>query len=413
MSILKQYVATSVEANYGVPPVGTTPRGYESMVDDFRRSTEYIEGGGKREGRPGLLSGRRRKIDRGATGRIEAILLTKGEGLRLQHALGGSTAPSNVSGNTVPLERIDVTAGGASYDAATTTVAFTGGAGAGATATVVVVAGAITAITLTNRGSGYTSEPNVTIADTGAGAGAAADAVLAPMAYRSLFDADADGPNGSYAVNVARADTGGDMRYFQYAGCVVTGMSVSVEQGGELLLSMDYDVQSEEVLINVPTSPAYPADTDMYIYEDCKVSIDGAQVSSFSSFSVDIDTMLDVERWFIKGSDKKSQPIRNGVPTFEGTLMGEFAGLAEYARFVNGDIVPIVFEATGPEPIVTVGGIDFYPMFKMTFPACQYSGSTPESTLDSVSTIEIPFVALADSSNEICSVEYISSDAAF
>lgn len=50
------------------------------------------------------------------------------------------------------------------------TVTITGGSGAGATAEVVTVDGVITAINVTNPGSGYASDPTVTITGTGAGA---------------------------------------------------------------------------------------------------------------------------------------------------------------------------------------------------------------------------------------------------
>lgn len=60
-------------------------------------------------------------------------------------------------------------AGGATYTAPT--VAFTGGGGSGVAATLTVVSGAVTAITFTNFGSGYSSAPTVTITDgTGTGA---------------------------------------------------------------------------------------------------------------------------------------------------------------------------------------------------------------------------------------------------
>lgn len=51
------------------------------------------------------------------------------------------------------------------------TVAFTGGGGTGVAATLTVAGGAVTAITFTNFGSGYTSAPTATITSAG-GAGA-------------------------------------------------------------------------------------------------------------------------------------------------------------------------------------------------------------------------------------------------
>lgn len=68
---------------------------------------------------------------------------------------------------------VKVTAGGTGYTTAPT-IAFTGG-GTGATAVATVVGGVLTAITITNPGSGYVN-PTVTITPTGGGTGATATA---------------------------------------------------------------------------------------------------------------------------------------------------------------------------------------------------------------------------------------------
>ena len=79
------------------------------------------------------------------------------------------------------VEAINVTAGGANYDAGTTVTITRGGGdttGAGATATATVVGGVITAIEVTNPGTGYTRVPTIAFANAGSGTGAAATAVL-------------------------------------------------------------------------------------------------------------------------------------------------------------------------------------------------------------------------------------------
>jgi len=66
-------------------------------------------------------------------------------------------------------------------------IAFIGdGAGAAATATVDLATGAITAITVTNGGAGYTSPPTVDIASTGTGTGATATATITAGAVSSV-----------------------------------------------------------------------------------------------------------------------------------------------------------------------------------------------------------------------------------
>ena len=74
------------------------------------------------------------------------------------------------------ISAVNVTNGGTGYTTAPT-VAITGGGGTGATATATVAGGKITGITITNPGTGYTTAPTVGL--TGAGTGGAAMAVVA------------------------------------------------------------------------------------------------------------------------------------------------------------------------------------------------------------------------------------------
>jgi hypothetical protein len=64
-----------------------------------------------------------------------------------------------------------VTSVGANYSQSTIAT-FTGGGGTGATANVLLSGNTVSAIVMTNAGTGYTSAPTLTISDTGGGTGA-------------------------------------------------------------------------------------------------------------------------------------------------------------------------------------------------------------------------------------------------
>jgi FtsP/CotA-like multicopper oxidase with cupredoxin domain len=72
----------------------------------------------------------------------------------------GANATATVSAGGA-ITAITVTAGGSGYTAAATTVEIIGGGGTGATATAVVTSGVITAINVTHGGSGYNSAPGI------------------------------------------------------------------------------------------------------------------------------------------------------------------------------------------------------------------------------------------------------------
>lgn len=95
-------------------------------------------------------------------------------------ALALPTGSEVVDGLDGTIDSATVTAGGSDYTAATVTIAAPGPGGVQATATATVLGGEVTAITITNPGSGYTSAPTITI--TGDGTDATATAVLGTIA---------------------------------------------------------------------------------------------------------------------------------------------------------------------------------------------------------------------------------------
>lgn len=85
---------------------------------------------------------------------------------------------------TGSVDSISVTDGGSGYTSATVTIGSPNGMGQNfvtATATATIVLGVITAINVTNPGSGYVTAPTITI--TGDGAGATATAILTDFVH--------------------------------------------------------------------------------------------------------------------------------------------------------------------------------------------------------------------------------------
>ena len=327
MGVLDQYTAIKKEASYGVAATGVF-RGYETTGDGFSRDVDFVEGNGKVRGRGGLVSIRRRKVDLGASGSIESVFMTKGEGVRLEGLLGASTGPTKVTS--------------------------------------------------------------------------------ANKTYAQKFTADAEGPDVSYTVNVSRYRGDGTMQDFQYLGAIATGFSLSVEERGDVMLNIDYDCLSETTVGSVTTHPEFP-NGSMFIWEDCKASLAGADVTGvFKSFTLDVDLNMDIERYFLDKTSDKRMPLRKGIPSFTGTLSGEFKDLSEYNRFITGEPFQFILEATHPNAIEG----SHYPTLRVTLPAMQYNGSTPQSDLDSLSMIELPFTALWDSGDGICVIDYQSEDTA-
>ena len=81
--------------------------------------------------------------------------------------------------------------------------------------------------------------------------------------------------------------------------------------------------------------------------------------------------------------------------------------MAEYNRFVAGDPVTLSLVATGES---NIGGSMQKPTFSLNLSAIQYNGTTPESSLDSVGMIELPYTAMSNAMNTTASIELVTAD---
>jgi len=86
--------------------------------------------------------------------------------LRAGASTGGSGATATSTLTSAAVSGVTITAGGTGYTTAPTVV-FTGGGGTGAAGTATVSGGAVTGVTITSGGTGYTTAPTVSFVSTG------------------------------------------------------------------------------------------------------------------------------------------------------------------------------------------------------------------------------------------------------
>jgi hypothetical protein len=114
---------------------------------------------------------------------------------------------------------------------------------------------------------------------------------------------------------------------------------------------------------------------------------------------------MHVDRRYLTGSSLKSQPIRKSLPVYEGTIELDYADTTFYTMFTAGSVVPITLTCTGSQI-----ASPYNYTFKITRPACQFTGETPKSSMDDLTQQSLPFVVLHDGSNAPITVEYTSID---
>ena len=212
-------------------------------------------------------------------------------------------------------------------------------------------------------------------------------------------------PTGSYTVQVSRVDNSGTLRTFTYEGSQITGWNISQELGAATSMTFNFDSENEQTSTGEAT-PSYITSTDPYVFTEAAIEINDSAITSFTSFSIDGDLGAKTDRRFLAGSATKSQPKRSSVPSYTGTVSGEFASLTQYAAFVAGTTFKLEFICTKGTAIEGA----YYPFFHVTMPVCKWTGSTPVASLDDLTTIELPFTVLDNGTDAAVTITYLSTD---
>ena len=227
-------------------------------------------------------------------------------------------------------------------------------------------------------------------------------------AYLQTFTTNDTGPTGSFTVQSSKVDSGGTARSFTNEGSVITGFNINQELGANTSMTFNFDSETEQNSTAIAT-PSYPSSMTPFNYTEATIEIDDSAVSTFTSFNLDGDLAMDTARRFLKGSATKSQPKRSGVPSYTGTISGEFEDLTQYNSFINGTEFKLEFIVTDGTAIAG----SHYPYFHVTMPKCKWTGSTPVSSLDAMTTIDLPFTVLWDGSSAAITITYMSTDTSF
>lgn len=310
------------ESAYGTPVA--LSHAYEAQSDPWQRQQAYLESRGFRAGSQGVRSDRRKVVNMGAEGAIQADLMDRGMGFLFQGLLGTTTGPTE-----------------------------------GATGV-------------------YTSTHESATEDAGV----------------------------SYTVQVLRPMVGGALQPFTYAGAVPTGWSISHSVEGLAVLNVDFDAQDEDTATPAGT-PTYADGALPFDWTEADITVGGTPVDA-SEFEFSADLGLKTDRRFIRKNAKKKRPVRQTVPTYEGSISQEFENTDAYDDFVAGSVLDLVATWEGG----LIAGSDNFKV-TLTLAAIQYEGETPNANLDDVSMQSLPYKVLHNGTDPMVKVELQSDDAAF
>ncbi|HVK25219.1 MAG TPA: phage tail tube protein [Actinokineospora sp.] len=203
------------------------------------------------------------------------------------------------------------------------------------------------------------------------------------------FTTSTDSASPSYTVQVVRPKVDGGTVPYKHTGAVVTEWELEQEVDSPLKFKATFDFQT--VTHIGPALPiAYPAEAVAYDWTRATVYLTRGGVETavpVSKWSAKGSRGFKTDRRFVRSSALKAKPVRAEMPAYEGELEVEFdsATLPLYESFVAGAVLGFR---------VVYDGVVGASAFELKCPAIQFTGESPEASLDDLSRMTLPFVVL-------------------
>lgn len=216
-------------------------------------------------------------------------------------------------------------------------------------------------------------------------------------------------PNGkSASIQVGKPQSGGTVKAHSYLGCKVTQAVFACALNGDLTCETTIDARDEDRAQSLAV-PSYPSDIGSYTFEQCDVTVAAVQVASPGpqDFSLTIPLPLATERFGMRRSALKAEPLLNDYVRPNLTFSAEYANDVLYDHFRDQDEVAIIIEFEGPE---IAGG--FNEMIRFTLSATKLVGATPGVEGPGILNQSVP-VELYDNGTDVpLKIEYQTTDTA-
>ncbi|MEU5693864.1 phage tail tube protein [Actinosynnema sp. NPDC020468] len=205
----------------------------------------------------------------------------------------------------------------------------------------------------------------------------------------------------SFTAQMVRPKVDGGTVPYKHVGCVVTEWEFEQEVENPLKFKATFDFQT--VSHNGPPLPIdYPETSVPYDWTRGVVYLtrNGTETPvAVTKWSAKGNRGLKTDRRFIRGNQLKAQPKRAELPSYEGELEVEFdtATLPLYESFLAGAVLGFRVAYDG----VTGGSA-----LELRCPAIQFTGESPEASLDDLTRMTLPFAILDPGTSAAVSVVY-------
>ena len=197
-------------------------------------------------------------------------------------------------------------------------------------------------------------------------------------------------------IQVGRPDASGTgvVQPFSYTGCKVDQLTLSNSVDEFLMVECEIVGQNETTSQSL-ASASYPSSVQLFNWTQGVITIGGSSVGVVTDISVTVANNHKSDRYFL-GAATMSEPIIAGMTEITGTMTVEFDGLTNYNRFVNGTIATVVAKWTAATAIEST----FFPYVEVTLDSVRFDGATPAVGGPDVISVELPFKALNDGTDQ-------------
>ncbi|MFF2039378.1 phage tail tube protein [Kitasatospora sp. NPDC058170] len=204
-----------------------------------------------------------------------------------------------------------------------------------------------------------------------------------------VFETSTHSGAPSFTAQMVRPTVEGTRVAYKHVGCVAKEFTLTADLKGPVGIKVGFDFQdvSHSKVPAQILAPVYPAESRAYDWTRTAVSLrrSGAAVPlDANKLEIKADLGLKTDRRFLRGNALKRKPVRAAVPSFEGSAEGEFSDqtLPLYESFLAGEILGLAVDLVG----ITAGT-----SMKWEFPAVQFTGESPEASVDDVTAMKLPF----------------------
>jgi len=207
----------------------------------------------------------------------------------------------------------------------------------------------------------------------------------------------------SLTVQVGRPDVSGTVRPFTYLGGKVDSWELSCDFDGILNLKLSMDFQDEVTATGLATA-AYPTGGGLLTYAGGTLTLGGSSID-VTKFSLKGDNGLATDRYMIRSSTLKKNPLQANLIGITADIDVEFNTLTDYNRFANGTVA--AFTATFVGSIIE-GAIPYQVV--VTLPAVWVDGETPNVGGADILTHTLSLVATDDGTNPPITIAVQNAD---